>query len=142
MKNPLVWIIGGTLAVIALLKFKMASALQYSFGGLSIGNGSVINPQLIVNINVFNPTNTASNLNRITASVLSNGNLVGTIDAVYNQNIAANTTTIIQLPVNVSLGGLISDIINIISKKGSMIQIKGTVTADLISFPLDINYNL
>jgi len=142
MKNPLVWIIGGTLAVIALLKFKMASALQYSFGGLSIGNGSVINPQLIVNINVFNPTNTASNLNRITASVLSNGNLVGTIDAVYNQSIAANTTTTIQLPVNVSLGGLISDIVNIISQKGSMIQIKGTVTADLITFPLDINYNL
>lgn len=142
MKNPLVWIIGGTFAVIAFLKFKMASALQYSFGGLSIGNGSVINPQLIVNINVFNPTNTASNLNRITASVLSNGNLVGTIDAVYNQSIAANTTTTIQLPVNVSLGGLISDIVNIISQKGSMIQIKGTVTSDLIPFPLDINYNL
>jgi LEA14-like dessication related protein len=141
MKKTTFWIIGGVIGLWLLLKLKMASVLQYTFAGISIGNGTILNPQLLISINIFNPTNTSSTINSINANIYSNASLIGTVSATYNQSIASNATTTLQLPLNLQLGGLLQDIATTIQQTGATFEIKGTVTADLIPVPLDITYN-
>ena len=141
MKNKTIWIIGGILAFWAILKYRMASNLEYTFGGIALGAGNILNPQIIVSLNIKNSTSTTSTINSVNVSIYSNNTLIGNVNANYEQSIAPNTITQLQLPINVQLGGLIQDIITTIKQSGTTIEIKGTVTADLIPLPIDIIYN-
>ena len=141
MKNKTIWIVGGILAFWAILKYWMASNLEYTFGGISLGAGNILNPQILVSLNIKNPTSTTSTINSVNVSFYSNNTLIGHVNANYEKSIAPNTITQLQLPLDFQLNGLIQDIVTTIKQAGTIIEIKGTVTADLIPLPIDIIYN-
>jgi len=141
MKKTTVWLIVGAIAAFAWFKYRMASLLQYSFGGISLGTGNVLTPTLLVDINITNPTSTSSTINAINVDIISNGSNIGSVNATYNQVIAANSTSVLELPVNIQVVGLLADIITTIQSKGAIFEIKGTITADLLPVPIDITYN-
>lgn len=140
MKNLTSWLIVGGIGIYVLLKLRMAQALQYSISNVSMDATNILTPTLSLTLNILNPTNTSTTLNSINATLYSQGQPIGNILASYNQVIAANTTTQLVLPINVQLGGLISDIYNTILSKGTNLEIKGTITADIIPIPIDVNY--
>jgi LEA14-like dessication related protein len=140
MKKNTWWVIGAIVAVIAFYKYRMANSLTYSFNGISLGlNG--LTPVLIVSINITNPTSTTTTIDAINVTIISNGITIGNVNATYNQSIAANTTTVLQLPVNISISGLINDITTTIQQAGATFEINGSITADGIALPTDIKYN-
>jgi LEA14-like dessication related protein len=139
MRKYGIWIIGG-LATILYLKYKMASSLQYSFSGIDLGTGSILQPQILVNLSINNPTATSATINAVNATIYNNNIVLGTIDATYEQVIPGNATVILQLPVNLQLGGILTDISTQLKKTGTNFEIKGSVTADLITVPIDLNY--
>jgi len=140
MKNLTTWLIVGGIGIYVLLKLRMLQALQYSISNVSMDATNILTPTLSLTLNIINPTNTSTTLNSINATLYSQGQPIGNILASYNQVIAANTTTQLVLPINVQLGGLISDIYNTILSKGTNLEIKGTITADIIPIPIDVNY--
>jgi len=140
MKNLTTWLIVGGIGIYVLLKLRMAQALQYSISNVSMDATNILTPTLSLTLNILNPTNTSTTLNSINVTLYSQGQPIGNILASYNQVIAANTTTQLVLPINVQLGGLISDIYNTILSQGTNLEIKGTITADIIPIPIDVNY--
>ena len=139
MRKYGIWIIGG-LAGILYLKYNMAKSLQYSFADIDLGAGSILQPQILVNLSITNPTAIPATINAVNATIYNNNIVLGTINATYEQVIPSNASIILQLPVNLQLGGILTDISAQLKKTGTNFEIKGSVQADLITVPIDLNY--
>ena len=139
--KPIYWIIAAVAGVIIWKKYQMSQSLTYTIQGISIG-GSLLNPGIVLALQVNNPTMTSADLDSINANVIVNNNIVGVISQTIPQTIAANTSTIINIPVALNVGNAISDVINILQSQQANVEIKGSITADLIPIPLDITYNI
>jgi len=139
MRKYGIWIIGG-LAGILYLKYNMAKSLQYDFAGIDLGAGSILQPQILVNLSITNPTAIPATINAVNATIYNNNIVLGTINATYEQVIPSNASIILQLPVNLQLGGILTDISAQLKKTGTNFEINGSVQADLITVPIDLNY--
>ena len=73
-------------------------------------------------------------------TIYNNNIVLGTINATYEQVIPSNASIILQLPVNLQLGGILTDISAQLKKTGTNFEINGSVQADLITVPIDLNY--
>jgi len=139
--KPIYWIIGGIAAFIIYRKYKMANALTYKINGFNI-SGDITAPVLVISLQIDNPTTVSADIQSINAYLLVNNSIVGIVNSNEKQTIAANTSTIINIPISVNLTQAITDVIAIIKNKSANINVKGSLTVDFIPIPFDIKYNI
>jgi len=141
MKNSTFWIVAAGIAIFAWFKYRMATMLEFTLGGISFAGGTLLNPVVLIDININNPTSTTATINAINVQLISNGSNIGSVNQTYEQVISGNTQSVLQLPINVQVVGLLADIVQTIKMKGTVLQLIGTVTVDLIPVPINITYN-
>ena len=139
--KPIYWIIGGIAAFIIYRKYKMANSLTYKINGFNI-SGDITAPVLVISLQIDNPTTVSADIQSINAYFLVNNSIVGIVNSNEKQTIAANTSTIINIPISVNLTQAITDVIAIIKNKSANINVKGSLTVDFIPIPFDIQYNI
>ena len=139
--KPIYWIIGGIAAFIIYRKYKMANSLTYKINGFNI-SGDITAPVLVISLQIYNPTTVSADIQSINADLLVNNSIVGIVNSNEKQTIAANTSTIINIPISVNLTQAITDVIAIIKNKSANINVKGSLTVDFIPIPFDIQYNI
>jgi len=139
--KPIYWIIGGIAAFIIYRKYKMANSLTYKINGFNI-SGDITAPVLVISLQIDNPTTVSADIQSINADFLVNNSIVGIVNSNEKQTIAANTSTIINIPISVNLTQAITDVIAIIKNKSANINVKGSLTVDFIPIPFDIQYNI
>ena len=92
--NKTFWLIaGGIAAVFIFLKIKMAKALDYSIYSIGLG-GNLTQPQILLTLQITNPTEISATVNSINANIFSNGVLIGNIIAQYNTALMRNGITL------------------------------------------------
>jgi LEA14-like dessication related protein len=142
MNNVVKILIGGAIAFYAFRFFKKGSAART----LNIKLRSVkIRPisQAAIILEVINPNNSSLNLNSITADVLVNNFALSTINYQQPAIIPANGSKTFELRIKINPLEAATFIANLFkSAKLGTINIKGTVSAEGITAPIDITQNL
>ena len=142
MNNVVKLLIGGAIAFYAFRFFRKGSAAKT----LNIKMRSIklqpINEAALI-LEVINPNNSNLNLNSITADVLINNFAISTVNYQQPATIPANGSKTFELRIKINPLEAATFIANLFSsKKVNTINIKGIVSAEGITAPIDITQNL
>jgi LEA14-like dessication related protein len=142
MNNVVKLLIGGAIAFYAFRFFRKGSAAKT----LNIKMRSIklqpINEAALI-LEVINPNNSNLNLNSITADILVNSFALSTVNYQQPAIIPANGSKTFELRIKINPIEAATFIANLFSsKKVNTINIKGIVSAEGITAPIDITQNL
>jgi LEA14-like dessication related protein len=142
MNNVVKLLIGGAIAFYAFRFFRKGSAARTLNIKLRSIKLQPINEAALI-LEVINPNNSNLNLNSITADVLINNFALSTVNYQQPATIPANGSKTFELRIKINPIEAATFIANLFSsKKVNTINIKGIVSAEGITAPIDITQNL
>ena len=139
MSKNLIFIGLAVLGWIGYKKFVLSKKINIGLKNIGFAGGTFLEPIVNVKLEVENPTDTTADIQKISAEILIQNKIVGTIFQDINQKILAKQKTIINFDVKLNLSD--AAIILISNKfKNQIIKLKGNLVIDYIYFP--INYEI
>ncbi len=144
MKGSNIIAIAGALFFLRWLQSRKQIFDNASFfiAGLRI-DGTLLNPELYIKIGVNNPTLQTQDINSVEGEIYLNDTiLIGNVVQLQKQVIAANTTSYIELPVNVKLSGIFQTLTQLIKSKSGKYTFKGRVNVYGLNIPVNQSYTL
>jgi hypothetical protein len=117
-------------------KYILAKKVNINLKDFGFNGGTFLSPIINVKLEVENPTDTTTNIQKITGEILLQNKIVGTVYQDVDQKILANQKTIINFDVNLNLEN--AAIILIQNKfKNQTLELKGNLVIDFIYFPFN-----
>ncbi len=139
MSKNLIFVGLAILGWIGYKKYILAKKINTTLKNIGFNGGTFLQPIINVQLEVENPTDTTADLQKISAEILLQNKIVGTIYQDINQKILAKQKTIINFNVNLNLQD--AAIVLIQNKfKNQIIELKGNLIVDFIYLP--INYQI
>jgi hypothetical protein len=122
-------------------KYILAKKVNIKLKDFGFNGGTFLNPIINVKLEVENPTDTTTNIQKITGEIILQNKIIGTVYQDLNQKILANQKTIINFDVQLNLEN--AAIILIQNKfKNQTIDLKGNLIIDFIYFPFNYSIQL
>jgi hypothetical protein len=141
MPKNLIYIGLAILGWIGYKKYILAKKINISLKDIGFNGGTFLQPIVGVKLEVENPTNTSADVQKISAEILLQNKVVGTIYQDINKKILAKQKTVIEFNVELNLTD--AAIILITNKfKNQLIQLKGNLIVDFVYFPLNYQIQL
>jgi len=139
MSKNLILVGLAVLGWIGYKKFVLAKKINISLKNIGFNGGTFWQPVVNVQLEVENPTDTTTDIQKISGDIFLQNKIVGSIFQNVNQKILAKQKTIINF--NVQLNLVDAALISINNKfSNQIIEFKGNLIADFVSFP--INYSI
>jgi len=139
MSKNLILVGLAVLGWIGYKKFVLAKKINISLKNIGFNGGTFWQPVVNVQLEVENPTDTTTDVQKISGDIFLQNKIVGSIFQDVNQKILAKQKTIINF--NVQLNLVDAALISINNKfSNQIIEFKGNLIADFVSFP--INYSI
>jgi len=142
MKNGIKLLFGAGLAYLAFKYYRKGASAKT----LNIKLSTIkLNPisQAAVMLEIINPNNADLNINSITADISINDFALSTVNYQIPATIPANSSKTFELRIKINPLESITFLIDLFkSKKVNLINLKGTVSAEGITAPIDITQNL
>jgi hypothetical protein len=139
MSKNLILVGLAVLGWIGYKKFILAKIINISLKDIGFAGGKFWQPVVNVQLEVENPTDTTTDVQKISGDIFLQNKIVGSIFQDVNQKILAKEKTIINF--NVQLNLVDAALISINNKfSNQIIEFKGNLIADFVSFP--INYSI
>jgi LEA14-like dessication related protein len=124
---------------LAYKKIILAKKINIALKNIGFNGGTLLKPVVNVQLDVENPTDTTADVQKISAEILLQNQIVGTVYQNINTTIQAKQKTVISFDVNLNLAN--AAIISIQNKfKNQTIELKGNLVVDFVYFP--INYQI
>jgi len=141
MSKNLIFIGLAFLGWLGYKKYILAQKINISLKNIGFNGGNFLNPIVNVQLEVENPTNTTADVQKISAEILLQNKVVGTVYQDINKTILANQKTVIDFDVNLKLQD--AAIVLIQNKfKNQIIELKGNLIVDFVYFPLNFQIQL
>lgn len=142
MKNGLKLLLGGAIAYYAFKYFRKGSAAKTLNIKLSTLKLQPIS-QAAVMLDIINPNNADLNINSITADLSINDFALSTLNFQQPATIPANSSKTFELRLKINPLEAVTFLADLFkSKKINLVNVKGTVSAEGITAPIDITQNL
>lgn len=142
MKNSIKYLLGGAIAYYAYVYFRKGSAAKTLNIKLQTLKLKPISEAAVI-VEIINPNNASLNINSITADVLVNDYALSTVNYQQPTTIPANSSKTFELRIKINPLDAITFIASLFtSKKINVISLKGTVSAEGFTAPIDITKNL
>ena len=139
MSKNLIFVGLAILGWIGYKKYILAKKINTTLKNIGFNGGTFLQPIINVQLEVENPTDTTADLQKISAEILLQNQVVGTIYQDIKTTIQAKQKTVISFDVNLNLAN--AAIISIQNKfKNQTIELKGNLIVDFVYFP--INYQI
>ena len=139
MSKNLIFIGLAFLGWLGYKKYILAQKINISLKNIGFNGGTFWQPVVNVQLEVENPTDTTTDVQKISGDIFLQNKIVGSIFQDVNQKILAKEKTIINF--NVQLNLVDAALISINNKfSNQIIEFKGNLIADFVSFP--INYSI
>ena len=107
---------------------------------------NIVTQKFKLDFAINNPNERSVTLNRLAADIFYKGKVIATLYISKNLKLPGRDTAILQgIEFSVSVLKVVSEILNMIldgDKVGKDFQVKGTITADGLKFPIDESINL
>jgi hypothetical protein len=141
MSKNLIFIGLAFLAWIGYKKFILSEKINIGLKNIGFNGGTFLQPIVNVQLEVENPTKTTADVQKVSAEILIQNKVVGTIYQNINKTIQSQQKTVIGFDVNLNLAD--AAIILIQNKfRNEIIQLKGNLVVDFIYFPLNFEIKL
>ena len=121
MSKNLIFIGLAFLGWLGYKKYILSQKINISLKNIGFNGGNFLNPIVNVKLEVENPTKTTADVQKISAEILLQNKVVGTVYQNINKTILANEKTIIDFDVNLNLQDAA---IILISNKLTVINLK------------------
>jgi LEA14-like dessication related protein len=131
---------GATLLGIYLLrKYSASKKLEYYPAGIKTTGKKISDFKIIFEMEVVNPSYTPLTINNIFLNIYDKGTQLGRINVTTPQEIPANSSTILSLPITMNYGAIIYFLYEVIAKGKKSVKIAGTINSEGIAVPLNID---
>jgi hypothetical protein len=141
MSKNLIYIGLAFLAWIGYKKFILSEKIKIGLKNIGFNGGTFLQPIVNIQLEVENPTKTTADVQKISAEILIQNKVVGTIYQDINKTLEAQKKTVISFDVNLNLAD--AAIILIQNKfRNEIIQLKGNLVVDFVFFPLNFEIKL
>lgn len=131
--NPLVYVGVGAIAWYALRKYRLYQGIQFSVAGASVR----VKPfELIIRMNVNNPTPVTARLSKITGSIYQDSAFIAQVNSDQVQVIQPYNRSMISLSIKPDLLGVLEAVANY----RVPFQFIGSAVVDGIPIPLNLTY--
>lgn len=137
-----IFLIGlGILGWIGYKKYILSKKVNVNLKNFSFNGGNFLNPIINVQLEVENPTDTTTDLQKVTGQILLQNKIVGTVYQDINQKILANQKTVINFDVSLNLEN--AAIILIQNKfRNQTLDLQGNLTIDFFNIPFKYSIQL
>lgn len=141
MSKNLIYIGLAFLAWIGYKKFILSKKINISLKNIGFNGGTFLQPIVNVQLEVENPTKTTADVQKISAEILLQNKVVGTIYQDINKTLQSQQKTVISFDVNLNLAD--AAIVLISNKfKNQIIELRGNLVVDFIFVPLNFEIKL
>jgi hypothetical protein len=136
MRNILL-LIGGAAALFFISRFRFGQKAVFNFRSLRPG-GTLFAPVFNVDLAVSNPTNQAIVIKSITGTVNVKGSAVANVSAFGDQQVAANSESILKLQARPSAVGIFETVRELLKQPvgSTNVSFTGTANVDGIVVPV------
>lgn len=140
MNKTILWIAAGAAAIFLLSRLQLARRVNFLFGNIRPG-GTLLQPSIVLEIIVQNPTNQQAIFQSLTGNLEINGRNVANISNFQRQTIAPLAESTIRINARPNAIGVFSTIKDLLtSQTGSnQVFITGSAMLDGIQYPLNIS---
>jgi LEA14-like dessication related protein len=129
----------GLLAIYLGRKYSAGNKLQFFPSSVSYSGKKVSEFRLIFSMDVVNPSFTSLKVNNIFCNIYDQKNQLGRISVTTPQIIPANSTTTLNLPIQLNYGAVIYFLYEVIAKGKKSIKVSGTINSEGIEVPIDLD---
>jgi hypothetical protein len=141
MSKNLILVGLAVLGWIGYKKFILSKKINISLKDIGFNGGTFWQPIVNVKLEVENPTDTTADVQKISGNILLQNKIVGSVFQNVNQKILAKQKTVITFDVELNL--IDASLIAINNQfKNQIIEFKGNLVVDFVSFPLNYSIQL
>ena len=141
MPKNLIFIGLAFLGWIGYKKYILAKKINIGLKNIGFNGGTFLEPIVNVQLEIENSTKTTADVQKVSAEILLQNKIVGTIYQNINKTIQAQQKTDISFNVNLNLAD--AAIILISNKfKNQIIQLRGNLIVDFVYIPLNFEIQL
>jgi len=135
------WIIPASIVgYILYKKYVLSRTFSVFFKTIDFSTMSFLNPTINLVVQVNNPTDITAEIQNIKGDLYIDNSKVGYVIGITPTTLATGSA-ILRIPVTLSYTG-VGDLIKNINTKGFKLVFKGSIMIDLITLPLEFEYNI
>jgi len=135
------WIIPASIVgYILYKKYVLSRTFSVFFKTIDFSSMSFLNPTINLVVQVNNPTDITAEIQNIKGDLFIDNSKVGYVIGITPTTLATGSA-ILRIPVTLSYTG-VGDLIKNINTKGFKLVFKGSIMIDLITLPLEFEYNI
>lgn len=135
------WLLPATIiGYLVYKKYVLAKTISVFFKTIDFSSMSLLYPTINIVVQINNPTDITATIQNIKGDLYLNKIYVGNVIGITPTTLQTGSS-ILRIPVTLSYTGVAS-IIRGLSSGGLHLKFSGTIMVDLITLPLDFEYNI
>ena len=135
------WLLPATIiGYLVYKKYVLAKTISVFFKTIDFSSMSLLYPTINIVVQVNNPTDITATIQNIKGDLYLNNTYIGNVIGITPTTLVTGSSTL-RIPVTLSYIGVAS-LIKGLSTKGISLRFTGSIMVDLITLPLNFEYNI
>jgi LEA14-like dessication related protein len=135
------WLLPATIiGYLVYKKYVLAKTISVFFKTIDFSSMSLLYPTINIVVQVNNPTDITATIQNIKGDLYLNNTYIGNVIGITPTTLVTGSS-ILRIPVTLSYTGVAS-LIRGLSTKGINLRFTGSIMVDLITLPLNFEYNI
>ena len=135
------WLLPATIiGYLVYKKYVLAKTISVFFKSIDFSSMSLLYPTINIVVQINNPTDITATIQNIKGDLYLNNTYIGNVIGITPTTLATGSS-ILRIPVTLSYIGVAS-LIKGLNTKGVNLRFTGSIMVDLITLPLNFEYNI
>lgn len=135
------WLLPATIiGYLVYKKYVLAKTISVFFKSIDFSSMSILYPTINIVVQVNNPTDITATIQNIKGDLYLNNTYIGNVIGITPTTLVTGSSTL-RIPITLSYTGVAS-LIKGLSTRGINLRFTGSIIVDLITLPLNFEYNI
>lgn len=135
------WLLPATIiGYLVYKKYVLSQTISVFFKSVDFTSMSLLYPTINIMVQINNPSDITAKIQNIKGDLFLNNILVGSVIGITPTTLEIGSS-MLKIPVTLSYSG-VSSLISALRTGGIKLRFNGTIMVDLITLPLNFEYNL
>jgi LEA14-like dessication related protein len=135
------WLLPATIiGYLVYKKYVLAKTISVFFKSIDFSSMSILYPTINIVVQVNNPTDITATIQNIKGDLYLNNTYIGNVIGITPTTLVTGSSTL-RIPITLSYTGVAS-LIKGLSTRGINLRFTGSIMVDLITLPLNFEYNI
>jgi len=135
------WLLPATIiGYLVYKKYVLAKTISVFFKSIDFSSMSLLYPTINIVVQINNPTDITATIQNIKGDLYLNNTYIGNVIGITPTTLVTGSSTL-RIPVTLSYIGVAS-LIKGLNTKGVNLRFTGSIMVDLITLPLNFEYNI